>query len=108
MYIEPQITGEGESHEYYRELNGTDKKFQWYQAYEILKTFAIENHSSPQNARLRSAVRGNACYTWRVYSSGAINGYNASDAFRPDSLMFIGAASSDTISAPTDAENIKL
>ena len=104
MYIEPQITGEGESHEYYRELNGTDKKFQWYQTYEILKIFAIENHSSPQGVRLRSAVRYTACTAWNVSSSGAVNSNYASTAYRPAPLRFIGAASSDTISAPTDAE----
>ena len=105
MYIEPQVTGEGEVHEYYKELNGTAKKFQWWQAYEILKTFAVENPTSPQNVRLRSASRDNACSTWIVSSSGYDTHSSASNAFRPAPLMFIGAAPSDTISAPTDAEN---
>ena len=105
MYIEPQAAGEGEAHEYYKELNGTAKKFQWWQTYEILKTFAVENPTSPQYVRLRSAFRLYAYDTWYVYSSGSVyNGY-ASGAFRPASLMFIGAAPSDAISAPTDAEN---
>lgn len=105
MYIEPQAAGEGEAHEYYKELNGTAKKFQWWQTYEILKTFAVENPTSPQYVRLRSAYRNNACYTWSVYSSGYVNGISASYASRPAPLMFIGAAPSDAISAPTDAEN---
>lgn len=105
MYIEPQAAGEGEAHEYYKELNGTAKKFQWWQTYEILKTFAVENPTSPQLVRLRSALRGNACNTWSVYSSGYVGLSNASGATRPASLMFIGAAPSDAISAPTDAEN---
>ena len=105
MYIEPQAAGEGETHEYYKELNGTAKKFQWWQTYEILKTFAVENPTSPQNVRLRSALRYYACGTWYVYSSGYVNGSNASNAYRPAPLMFIGAAPSDAISAPTDAEN---
>ena len=105
MYIEPQAAGEGEAHEYYKELNGTAKKFQWWQTYEILKTFAVENPTSPQNVRLRSAYRHAACYTWSVYSSGYVSSSNASNAGRPASLMFIGAAPSDAISAPTDAEN---
>lgn len=105
MYIEPQAAGEGEAHEYYKELNGTAKKFQWWQTYEILKTFAVENPTSPQSVRLRSANRSYACNTWYVYSSGGVfNGY-ASYALRPAPLMFIGAAPSDTISAPTDAES---
>lgn len=72
MYIEPQAAGEGEAHEYYKELNGTAKKFQWWQTYEILKTFAVENPTSPQNVRLRSAARSGACYTWSVSSSGGV------------------------------------
>ena len=105
MYIEPQAAGEGEAHEYYKELNGTAKKFQWWQTYEILKTFAVENPTSPQNVRLRSANRNNAYHTWSVNSSGNVNNNNASYASRPAPLMFIGAAPSDAISAPTDAEN---
>jgi hypothetical protein len=105
MYIEPQAAGEGEAHEYYKELNGTAKKFQWWQTYEILKTFAVENPTSPQYVRLRSAYRYNAYNTWCVYSSGYVTSYSASIAHRPASLMFIGAAPSDAISAPTDAEN---
>lgn len=105
MYIEPQAAGEGEAHEYYKELNGTAKKFQWWQTYEILKTFAVENPTSPQNVRLRSAYRNGAFNTWLVNSSGYVGYNNASLAFRPAPLMFIGAAPSDTISAPTDAES---
>lgn len=104
MYIEPQTAGEGETHEYYKELNGTAKKFQWWQTYEILKTFAVENPTSPQGVRLRSANRSYAYITWYVYSSGSVNNNAASSAFRPAPLMFIGAAPSDAISAPTDAE----
>ena len=105
MYTEPQVTGEGEAHEYYKELNGTAKKFRWWQAYEILKTFAVENPTSPQSVRLRSAYCGIAHGTWDVYSSGGVNYNFASGAARPTPLMFIGAAPSDTISAPTDAES---
>lgn len=105
MYIEPQAAGEGEAHEYYKELNGTAKKFQWWQTYEILKTFAVENPTSPQYVRLRSANRYHACNTWYVNSSGYVSNNGASFAYRPAPLMFIGAAPSDAISAPTDAEN---
>lgn len=105
MYINPQIAGEGEAHEYYKELNGTNTKFQLWQTYEILKTFAVESPTSPQYVRLRSAGRGYACYAWYVGSSGVVSGGDASSALRPAPLMFIGAAPSDTISAPTDAES---
>lgn len=105
MYINPQIAGEGEAHEYYKELNGTSTKFQQWQTYEILKTFAIENHTSPQYVRLRSANRNGAYNTWTVYSSGYVNYNSASSANRPAPLMFIGVVPSNTISAPTDAES---
>lgn len=105
MYIEPQIAGEGEVHEYYKELNGTSTKFQQWQAYEILKTFAVESLTSPQAVRLRSASRSTAYNTWTVYSNGNVGSSVVSNTLRPAPLMFIGAAPSDTISAPTDAEN---
>ena len=90
MYINPQISGDGEFHEYYKELNGTDTKFQQWQTYEILKTYAIENHTSSQVVRLRSAFRGYACNAWCVYSSGSVYGSNASNAYRFAPIVFIG------------------
>lgn len=100
MYINPQITGEGEAHEYYKELNGTSTKFQQWQTYEILKTFTVENRTSPQHVRLRSAILNSAYNAWIVYSSGNVGNHNASTATRPAPLMFIGAL--------TDAESTKL
>lgn len=108
MYIEPQAAGEGEAHEYYKELNGTAKKFQWWQTYEILKTFAVENPTSPQGVRLRSAYRYGAYNAWNVGSNGFVGSYYASGAGRPAPLMFIGAAPSDTISTSVDVESAKL
>ena len=90
MYANPQISGEGEFHEYYKELNGTDTKFQQWQTYEILKTYAIENNTSSQGVRLRSASRGYACYAWYVSSSGSVNFNSASDAYRFAPIVFIG------------------
>lgn len=100
MYINPQIAGEGEAHEYYKELNGTSTKFQQWQTYEILKTFAVENHTSSWSVRLRSAYRISTCVTWYVHSSGNVGNNYAVNAYRVVPLMFIGTAPSDTISAP--------
>lgn len=97
MYIEPQIAGEGEAHEYYKELNGTDTKFQSGQTYEILKTFAVENPTAPQNICLRSANRNYAYYAWLMYSNGSISYNDAIATLRSAPLMFIGA--------PADVEN---
>lgn len=100
MYIEPQAAGEGEAHEYYKELNGTAKKFQWWQTYEILKTFVVENPTSPQSVRLRSAYRDYAYYIWFMSSNGSVYNGGSDSAYRSAPLMFIGA--------PADAESAKL
>lgn len=97
MYIDPQIAGEGEAHEYYKELNGTSTKFKQLATYEILKTFAVENPTYPRGARLRSASRDSAFGTWFVGANGYISNVNASNAYRSAPLMFIGV--------PTDAES---
>ena len=101
MYITQQIAGEGESHAYYKELRGTDTKFPWYQNMPELVHYAIENHTSAQFVRLRSAYRGYAYNAWGVYSNGSVLSY-ASDVYRFAPLVLIGT--NPTISAPTDAE----
>lgn len=101
MYIAPQISGEGEAHQYYKELNGTDAPYKQYGTFPELITYAIENYSSAQGVRLRSANRGYACYTWLVDASGHVGGNDASNAIRFSPLVFIGTS---PISAPTDAE----
>lgn len=45
--------------------------------------YAIENHASAQNARLRSAIRGAASGAWYVYTSGTALSYYAAYAIRP-------------------------
>lgn len=101
MYIAPQISGEGEAHQYYKELNGTDAPYKQYGTFLELITYAIENYSSAQAVRLRSASRGNAYNTWHVGASGYVSGSYASNAYRFSPLVFIGTS---PISAPTDAE----
>ena len=90
MYINPQHAGEGEAHEYWKRVNGTDTKWQQYQTYPILKHYAVENHSSAQYVRLRSARRGGANDTWNVNSSGSVYAYGASRSFRFSPLVVIG------------------
>lgn len=101
MYIVPQISGEGEAHQYYKELNGTDTPYKQYGTFPELVTYAIENHSSAQYVRLRSASRSYACYTWYVAASGYVYYGYASNALMFSPIVFIGAS---PISAPTDAE----
>ena len=90
MYINPQVSGEGESHEYWKELNGTETKWQQWNTYEILKQYSVTNHTAPQTVRLRSPSRGHACYAWLVYSSGYVNYYgNATGAIVFEPLAFV-------------------
>ena len=90
MYINPQVSGEGESHEYWKELNGTETKWQQWNTYEILKQYSVTNHTAPQTVRLRSPSRGHACYAWLVYSSGYVNYYgSATSASVFEPLAFV-------------------
>lgn len=91
MYVNPQIAGEGEAHEYWEALNGTETKWAQSGTYPELIQYAVENHSSAQYVRLRSAYRGNAGNTWYVYSSGYVSYYaTAHTAIRFEPLVFIG------------------
>lgn len=75
MSIEPQLAGEGTTWDYWKRASNMTTKMKQYQTYPQIRTFAIENHTSPQYVRLRSAIRGSSCDTWRVNSSGYV-GYN--------------------------------
>lgn len=90
MYVNPQIAGEGEAHEYYKELNGTKTKYAQYSTYEELKTYAVENHASSQHVRLRSANCGSASNTWYGNSNGYVSGSSAPNAYRFAPLVLIG------------------
>lgn len=76
LFINPQIAGEGTVHEYWQRRSGMKTKMQQYQTYPRMISYAVENHTSPQNVRLRSADRGNAISTWYVNSSGGVFGGN--------------------------------
>lgn len=87
MYVKNQIAGvEGEAWDYYKLLAqgaGLSGVFQWHPTtYDILKSYALENHSSAQGVRLASAYRGNSYSTWYVYSSGNVNNGYAINAVR--------------------------
>ena len=87
MYINPQISGEGNLHEYWKRRSGSSTKLQQWGTYPRLIHYAVENHTSPQYVRLRSANRGNAIDTWRVTSSGYVNNTNAFSASRFSPLV---------------------
>ena len=89
LFINPQIAGEGTVHEYWQRRSGMKTKMQQYQTYPRMISYAVENHTSPQGVRLRSAYRGNANSTWCVYSSGGVYGNGAWYAHRFSPLVVV-------------------
>lgn len=73
MFIEPQLAGEGSTWDYWKRASNMTTKMKQYQTYPQIRTFAIENHTSPQTVRLRSANRGDSYGTWYVSSSGTVS-----------------------------------
>lgn len=83
IYVTPQVKGEGEYHEYWKQKSGSATQLKQYGTHPKMITYAVDNHASPQYVRLRSAYRGGANNTWSVGTSGYVNGYGyASWAYR--------------------------
>ena len=76
MYITPQKTGEGDVHEYWKRASGRTEPFAWYTSYPELVHYAVENHTSAQYVRLRSAGRSNSNYTCGVVTRGRVKYYH--------------------------------
>ena len=90
MYCAPQIEGEGTYLDYWKQRSGATAPLTQWGTYPNIITYAVENHTSPQAMRLRSAYRGSASYAWCVNSSGSVNGYyHASNAYRFAPLVVI-------------------
>lgn len=80
MFINPQISGEGEYHAYWRRRAGQSTPLAQYGTYPNMITYKVDNHTSASLVRLRSAHRGYAVSTWYVHSSGYVNNSYASYA----------------------------
>lgn len=90
IYVTPQKAGEGEYHEYWKRRSGAPSPLAQYSTTPNMITYAVENHTSAQYVRLRSATRGNANYTWNVHSSGTVIYYSyASYAVRFSPLVVL-------------------
>lgn len=89
MYCAPQIKGEGTYLEYWKQRSGATAPLAQWGTYPNIITYAVENHTSPQNIRLRSAYRGIANYAWSVHSSGNVINNFASHACRFAPLVVI-------------------
>ena len=89
MYCVPQKSGEGEYHEYWKRRSGATSPLAQYGTYPNIITYAVENHTSPQYVRLRSASRGLASSPWYVFSSGYVSASYASSATRFSPLVVL-------------------
>lgn len=89
MYCAPQIKGEGTYLEYWKQRSGATAPLAQWGTYPNIITYAVENHTSPQSMRLRSASRGSAYSAWCVNSSGNVNCNSASYANRFAPLVVI-------------------
>lgn len=89
MYCAPQIKGEGTYLEYWKQRSGATAPLAQWGTYPNIITYAVENHTSPQFIRLRSANRGGASNTWFVHSSGYVGYDYASYAYRFAPLVVI-------------------
>lgn len=89
LFINPQIAGEGTVHEYWQRRSGMKTKMQQYQTYPRMISYAVENHTSPQFVRLRSASRGGASGAWYVGSSGNVGSGYAWYAHRFSPLVVV-------------------
>ena len=82
IYVNPQKSGEGDAWEYWKRVAGTTTPLAQWGTYPQMITYAVENTSSAQVVRLRSALRGYAYNTWNVNSSGNVNFGTASYSYR--------------------------
>lgn len=73
MYIVPENANEGDTLQYYKDLNGTSTKYQQYSTYSALKKYYISNHQSSYYYWTRSAYASRASRAWYVYGSGYVN-----------------------------------
>ncbi|WP_458459328.1 hypothetical protein, partial [Pseudobutyrivibrio sp.] len=95
-YVVPQLAGvEGSYFPYWKDRLGLDTPQKTYQSSTVTNAnhnhirYAIENHTSVQSCRLRSAYRGSAYGAWRVDSTGLANYISATNANRPSPVCVI-------------------
>lgn len=89
VYCQPQNSGEGVAHDYWKRRSGRTTPCQQYQTYHNMISYSVANHTSTQNVRLRSAVRGEADNIWGINPSGYIYYYYTSYALAFSPLVCI-------------------
>ena len=89
VYCQPQISGEGVAHDYWKRRSGRITPCQQGQLYPNMISYSVANHTSPKSVRLRSAGRNDASNAWNIDSSGGISSYGASAALASSPLVCI-------------------
>jgi hypothetical protein len=89
IYVNPEISGEGHYHDYWKQKSGANSPLAQYGTYPNMITYTVENHASAQYVTLRSARRPNAIDRWNVNSSGYVGNRYASYAWRFSPLVAI-------------------
>lgn len=89
MYIAKQSDGEGGYHPYWKMRAGTDSPVPWRKDNDRYKSYALENQTSAQHVRLRSADVGGCNSTWYVRASGYVGSANSAGAVRALPLVAI-------------------
>lgn len=72
MYIAKQQSGEGAYHPYWKMRAGADSPVPLWTNNDRYKSYALENQTSAQYVRLRSAHVGYCSYAWHVSTSGSV------------------------------------
>ena len=75
-YISPQIQGEGDPWEYWKEIRGVATPFPTGVATDELKVYTLANHSTTAYRWLRSANRSIGLSAWHVNPSGYVSYLN--------------------------------
>lgn len=103
MYGSPQLAGvEGAALEYWKQATGLSAPSNGNNEGRI--TYALENQTSAQYVRLRSACRGNSCYAWGVGTAGYLSGYIASSSYRSAPACIIHQSTADASAAKKETE----
>lgn len=83
IYAQPEIAGvEGTFFEYWKQAVGENSPVEWYVDVPAYITYAIDEKTSAQFARLRSALRTNSVSTWNLSKTGYVSDNFARYTFR--------------------------
>lgn len=90
IHAQTQIAGEGNPHTYWKRRSGKATPQTWYQNNPNMITYSIENKTSAQRVRLRSAYREHAYSAWNVDNNGTVSYHgNMSTAYNYSPLVCI-------------------